>query len=272
MKKTSLFVLLTLITILGVGQASFAACSATSLTGTGPNGQTWGIEAYGQNYTTSAFDNILIQATFISGGTFAGTEWQTYGYVFSGPIPISGTWAMSSPASDCQGTITVTTGTGITPLPQTFNFTINNSNKGGVVVEPDLDYTIAGFMVYQASTLTCSSTTFKNKQFSLYSYGNIYGIGLVTGMGEIKFDKTGTTFSAVPALTGVTLDLGSSGNYVVPASGTSAIGSNCQGTGTLSVPALNEAFDVDTLVVGTGTEALWIVSDNGESVTGYFLQ
>ena len=79
MKKTGLFVVLLLIIVLGAGTtASFAACTATTLSaGSG----TWGIEAYGQELSpTSQLDNILIQVTFASGGTFSGTEWQSLGW------------------------------------------------------------------------------------------------------------------------------------------------------------------------------------------------
>ena len=259
MKKTTLFVLLLLVTVFGTGIASFAACTATSLSnGTG----VWGLEAYGSYGST--LDNILIQATFLSAGTFTGTEWQSLGGSFSS-FAISGTWAMTLPVADCQGTITVTS-----PSTQTFSFAVNNSGKGLSLTQIDKGYTIAGLGVVQATTLTCSTTTFKSKQFSLYSYGNIPAVGgLVTGSGEIKFASTGTTFSSSPT---VSLDLGGAGNFVVSATGSAAVASNCTGTGTLVATSLGQTFDVDLLVVGTGTESLWIVTNAGDNVTGYFLQ
>ncbi len=264
MKKTGLFVML-LIIVLGAGTtASFAACTATTLSaGSG----TWGIEAYGQELSpTSQLDNILIQVTFASGGTFSGTEWQSLGGTLSS-FAISGSWAMGTPVADCQGTITVTS-----PSTQTFHFSINTANKGGTLAQTDAGYTMAGFMVSQAATVVCSSSSLRNKQFSLYSNGTIPAVGgLVTGTGEIKFGTTGATFNAVPT---VTLDLGAAGNFTLPANGTAAISSNCTGSGTLVVPALGQSFSVDFVVVGTGTtgnEVLWIVSNPGDNVTGYFL-
>jgi len=260
-KKTSLFVVLMLITVIGAGTASFAACTATSLT-TAPG--VWGIESQGSG--PGGFTNYLMQVTFVSGGTFTGTRWESVAGTISGPTTISGTWAMATPASTCQGTMTVTT-----PSTQTFNFAINNTNKGGTIVQIDAGYTQAGFMVAQGTIAAgCSTALFKNKQFSLYSYGQIPAAGgLVTGTGEIKFSSTGTTFNAVPS---VTLDLGAVGNFVVPANGTSAITAGCTGSGTLTVPALGQTFNVDTVVVGAGKEALWIVTNSGDNVTGYFLQ
>jgi len=261
MKQTSLFVLLLLITLLGTGAASFAACSATSLTaGSG----VWGAEAYGTD-SSGNLDNILMQVTFVSGGTFSGTEWQSIAGTITGPTAISGTWSQVTPATDCQGTFKVTS-----PSTQTFNFAINNANKGGSLVQTDASYTIAGFMVAQASTLTCSATTLKSKEFSLYSNGTIPAAGgLVTGTGEIKFASTGTTFSAVPS---VSLDLGAVGHFTAPANGTATVVAGCTGTGSLTVPALSQTFDVDLVIVGTGNEALWIVTNSGDNVTGYFLE
>ncbi len=266
MKKISLFAVLMLITVIGTGTASFAACTATTLSA--GNG-TWGIESYGYDFTTSQLDNILMQVTFSSGGTFTGTEWRSLAGTITGPTTISGTWSMVSPASDCQGTITVTSPS------QTFNFAINSANKGGTVAQPTgTGVTTAGFMVAQG-TVTCSNLTFKSKQFSLYSYGYITGLGAIVGSGnvsatgEIKFDKTGTTFSTVPT---VTLDLGTSGNYTVPGNGTSSISGTCQGSGTITVPALSQSFSVDTVIVDGGKEALWIVTNAGDNVSGYFLE
>jgi len=267
MKKTSLFVALMLITVIGAGTASFAACTATTLT-TAPG--VWGIESQGlgPGSPTRPFVNYLMQVTFAS-GTFTGTEWESVAGVITGPTTISGTWAMTSPPADCQGTITVTS-----PSTQTFNFAINAANKGGTIVQTDTGYTQAGFMVAQGvipgTTHLCSTALFKNKLFSLYSYGQIPSVGgLVTGTGEIKFGTTGATFNAVPT---VTLDLGGAGNFVVPANGTSTIASDCTGSGVLTVPALGQAFNVDTVVVSAGKEALWLVTNAGDNVSGYFLQ
>lgn len=266
MKKIGLFAVLMLIIVIGAGTASFAACTATTLTA--GNG-TWGIESYGFDLGTGQLDNILMQVTFVSGGTFTGTEWQSLGGTLTGPTTISGTWVMVTPASDCQGTIKVTS-----PSTQTFNFAINSANKGGTLAQTDAGFTMAGFMVAQG-TVTCSNLTFKSKAFSLYSYGYITGLGATTGSGnvsatgEIKFAATGTTFTTVPT---VTLDLGGLGNFTVPGNGTSSISSNCQGSGTLSVPSLGQSFSVDTVIVDAGKEALWIVTNAGDNVSGYFLQ
>jgi hypothetical protein len=260
-KKTTLFVLLLLVTVFGTGTASFAACSATSLSnGTG----VWGLEAYGSHGAT--LDNILIQAKFVGtspSGTFTGTEWQSLSGTLSS-FAISGTWSMTLPVTDCQGTITVTS-----PSTQTFSFAINNSGKGLSLTQVDAGYTIAGLAVAQATTLTCSATVLKSKAFSLYSNGNITGLGLVTGSGEIKFATSGTTFASSPT---VSLDLGSAGNYIVTATGTATVATDCTGTGTLVATSLGQTFDVDLVIVGTGNEALWIVTNAGDNVTGYFLQ
>jgi hypothetical protein len=267
-KKISLFAVLMLITVLGAGTASFAACTATTLSA--GNG-TWGIESYGYDLGSSQLDNILMQVTFASGGTFTGSEWQSLGGSLSSYPSISGTWSMTSPASDCQGTMTVTAGG---PSTQPFNFAINNTNKGGTLTQTNTGFTMAGFMVAQG-TVTCSNLTFKSKQFSLYSYGwitglgNTIGSGNVSATGEIKFAATGITFNAVPT---VTLDLGGLGNFTVPGNGTSSIGSNCQGSGTLAVPSLGQSFSVDTVIVDGGKEALWIVTNAGDNVSGYFLE
>ena len=259
MKTRNLFVLLILITVLGTGTASFAACTATSLS----NGNgVWGLEAYGHG-PSSVLDNVLIQATFASGGTFTGTEWQSLGGTLSSSA-ISGTWAMGTPASACQGTIIVTS-----PSTQTFNFALNTGAKDGTLAQIDNGYTMAGFMVAEGNAI-CTAAHFKNKQFSLYSNGTIPAVGgLVTGTGELKFDKTGTAFNANPT---VTLDLGAAGNFVVPANGTSLVNPDCTGTGVLTVPALGQAFDVDTVVVNAGKEVLWVVTNPGDNVSGYFLQ
>ncbi|MGA9529790.1 MAG: hypothetical protein WBS24_16885 [Terriglobales bacterium] len=261
MKKTSLFAVLMLIVVIGAGTASFATCTATSLT-TAPG--IWGIEAYGHNASPDS-DNILMQVTFVSGGTFSGTEWQSVAGALTS-FSVSGTWAMGSPASDCQGTITVTS-----PSTQTFNFALNNTNKGGTLAQIDSGYTMAGFMVAQGSIAAgCTTALFKNKLFSLYSDGSIPSVGgLVTATGEIKFGTTGATFASAPT---VTLDLGGAGNFVVPATGTSSISSNCTGSGVLTVSSLGQSFDVDTVVVDGGKEALWIVTNSGDNVSGYFLQ
>jgi hypothetical protein len=259
-KKTSLFVILLLITVIGAGTASFAACTATTLT-TAPG--VWGIESQGNG--PGGFTNYLMQVTFVA-GTFTGTEWESVGGTITGPTAISGTWSMTSPASDCQGTMKVTS-----PSTQTFNFALNNGNKGGAIVQTDNGYTQAGLMVAQGTiTAGCSTALFKSKLFSLYSYGQIPAAGgLVTGSGEIKFSSTGTTFTTAPT---VSLDLGAVGNFTLPGTGTSTINANCTGTGSLTVTALGQTFNVDTVVVAGGKEALWIVTNSGDNVTGYFLQ
>jgi len=258
-KKTSLFVILMLITVLGAGTASFAACTATTLSA--GNG-TWGIESYGNG--PGGLINYLFQITFSAGGTFTGTQWESVAGAQSGPTGIAGTWSMTSPAKDCQGVMTVTSPS------ESFNFAINSSGKGGTLVQTNAGYNQAGFMVAQG-TVTCSTATFKKKQFSLYSYGTIPAAGgLVTGSGEILFDSTtGATFATAPT---VSLDLASFGNFTVPGTGTSTIGSNCQGSGVLTVPALGQSFDVDTVIVDGGKEALWIVTNTGDNVSGYFLE
>jgi len=258
-KKTCFFVLLLLIAVIGAGTASFAACTATTLT-TAPG--VWGIESYGSS--PSGLDNILMQVTFAS-STFTGTEYQSIAGTLSS-FSISGTWAMGTPASDCQGTMTVTS-----PSTQTFNFALNDGGKGGTITQIDAGYTQAGFMVAQGTIKAgCSTTLFKSKQFSLYSYGTIPAVGgLVTATGEIKFSSTGTSFTAVPT---VTLDLGAVGNLVLPASGTSSINANCTGAGVLTPTGLGQSFDVDTVVVDEGKEALWIVTNAGDNVSGYFLE
>ena len=260
MKRTSLFAALILITVIGAGTASFAACTATTLT-TAPG--VWGIESQGNG--PGGLTNYLMQVTFVS-GTFTGTEWESVAGTISGPTAISGTWSMATPASTCQGMMIVTS-----PSTQTFSFAINNTNKGGTIAQVDVGYTQAGVMVAQGTIAAgCSTALFKNKQFSLYSYGQIPAVGgLVTGSGEIKFNSTGATFTAVPT---VTLDLGGAGNFIVPANGTSTIGASCTGSGTLAVPALGQSFNVDTVVVSQGKEALWIVTNAGDNVSGYFLQ
>ena len=260
MKRTSLFVVLMLITVIGAGTASFAACTATTLT-TAPG--VWGIESYGSS--PGGLDNILIQVTFVSGGTFNGTEYQSLAGTFSS-FSISGTWAMGTPASDCQGTLKVTS-----PSTQTFDFALNNGGKGGTITQIDAGYTQAGFMVAQGTIKGgCSTALFKSKQFSLYSYGTIPAVGgLVTATGEIKFISTGASFSAVPT---VTLDLGAVGNLVLPATGTSSINADCTGSGVLTPTGLGQSFDVDTVVVDEGKEALWIVTNAGDNVSGYFLE
>jgi hypothetical protein len=222
----------------------------------------WGIESYGSS--PSGLDNILMQVTFAS-STFTGTEYQSIAGTLSS-FSISGTWAMGTPASDCQGTMTVTS-----PSTQTFNFALNDGGKGGTITQIDAGYTQAGFMVAQGTIKAgCSTTLFKSKQFSLYSYGTIPAVGgLVTATGEIKFSSTGTSFTAVPT---VTLDLGAVGNLVLPASGTSSINANCTGAGVLTPTGLGQSFDVDTVVVDEGKEALWIVTNAGDNVSGYFLE
>ena len=259
MKKTCFFVLLLLIAVIGAGTTSFAACTATTLT-IAPG--VWGIESYGSS--PSGLDNILMQVTFAS-STFTGTEYQSIAGTLSS-FSISGTWAMGTPASDCQGTMTVTS-----PSTQTFNFALNDGGKGGTITQIDAGYTQAGFMVAQGTIKGgCSTALFKSKQFSLYSYGTIPAVGgLVTATGEIKFSSTGTSFTAVPT---VTLDLGAVGNLVLPASGTSSINANCTGAGVLTPTGLGQSFDVDTVVVDEGKEALWIVTNAGDNVSGYFLE
>lgn len=254
MKKMSLFVLLTLITLLGVSTTSFAKCTATTFpTGNG----IWGIEIGGGSNGSSPYDNLLMQLTFASGGTFAGTAWETFNYAPSGPTAISGSWSATTLAG-CEYTMSFS--------GRTFNFTLNNAGKGGTIVETTGGYTTIGIMVEQG-TVTCSSTTVAKKQFSLYSQGQISGLGLVTGTGEILFSSTGTTFSADAT---VTLDLGAGGNLVLPGTGTATVGSNCQGSATLSTPA--GSFSVETVVVDGGKEILWIVTNAGENISGYFLE
>lgn len=274
MKKTNLFLLLLLITLLGAGTASFAACTATSPSSV-PGG-VWGIEVYGQATTLGVgdpyWDNILLQLTFAADGSVSGTEWQSVEYSgVPGGIAVTGSWLMGSPAKDCQGTFSIT-GTGLVPATQNFTFAINNGGKGGTVSELDEIFTLSGFMVEQG-TVTCSNTTFKNKKLSLYSYGDIYGLYLVTGSGEVEFSSTGTSFSPVPS---VQLNLGTSGNVTVPASittGTASLGADCVGTGTLTVgPPISASFSVDSVVVDGGKELLWIESPEGTNVEGYFLE
>ncbi len=237
MKKISLLAALMLITIIGASTASFAVCTATTLSTAG----TWGIESQGTGPTGVTGDpyiNYLLQITFSSGGTFTGSQWESVAGTISGPTSISGTWTMDTPASSCQGTITVSSPS------EHFSFAINNAGKGGTIVQTDAGYNQAGFMVSQGK-VTCSATTFKKKQFSLYSYGQIPALGgTVTGSGEILFSTAGTTFTANPT---VSLDLNGAGNYTLPATGTTTIGTNCQGTGSIAVTALGSSgvFDVD---------------------------
>ncbi|MFY9661143.1 MAG: hypothetical protein WAJ97_11005 [Terriglobales bacterium] len=262
MKKTSLFVALMLIAVIGASTASFAACTATSLT-TAPG--VWGLEAYGHN-GSGVLVNDLIQATFASGGAFTGTEWESVGGTVTGPTTISGTWAMVSPAADCQGTITVTS-----PSTQTFNFALNNTNKGLTLAQIDTGYTMGGFGVAQGVIAggACTNLMEKNKLFSLYSNGTIPAVGgLVTGTGELKFGTTGTTIVALPTLT---LDLGGAGNLISSGTGTSNLNSNCTGTGSLTATP-GGTFDVDTVVVDAGKEMLFLVTNPGDNVSGYFLQ
>lgn len=261
MKKTSLFVALMLIAVIGASTASFAACTATSLT-TAPG--VWGLEAYGQN-GSGVLVNDLIQATFASGGAFTGTEWESVGGTVTGPTTISGTWAMVSPAADCQGTITVTS-----PSTQTFNFALNNTNKGLTLAQIDTGYTMGGFGVAQGVIAggACTNLMEKNKLFSLYSNGTIPALGLVTGTGELKFGTTGTTIAALPTLT---LDLGGAGNLISSGTGTSSLNSNCTGTGSLTATP-GGVFDVATVVVDAGKEMLFLVTNSGDNVSGYFLQ
>jgi hypothetical protein len=261
MKTTSLFVVLMLITVIGAGTASFAACTATTLS-TAPG--VWGIESYGSS--PGGLDNILMQVTFASGGTFTGTEYQSIAGTLS-TFAISGTWAMASPASTCQGTMIVTS-----PSTQTFNFALDNSGKGGNIVQIDPGYTQVGFMVAQGTIAKgCSNALSKNKQFSLYSSGTIPALGgLVTGTGELKFD--GKTPGGITAIPYVTLDLGGAGNFVLPATGTYITNPNCTGTGTLTPTGLGSSFSVDSVVVAGGKEFLWIVTNPGDNISGYFLQ
>ena len=250
-----------LIAVIGASTASFAACTATSLT-TAPG--VWGLEAYGQN-GSGVLVNDLIQATFASGGAFTGTEWESVGGTVTGPTTISGTWAMVSPAADCQGTITVTS-----PSTQTFNFALNNTNKGLTLAQIDTGYTMGGFGVAQGVIAggACTNLMEKNKLFSLYSNGTIPALGLVTGTGELKFGTTGTTIAALPTLT---LDLGGAGNLISSGTGTSSLNSNCTGTGSLTATP-GGVFDVATVVVDAGKEMLFLVTNSGDNVSGYFLQ
>jgi len=257
-KKTSLFVVLMLITVIGAGTASFAACTDTTLT-KAPG--VWGIESYGS--APGGLQNILMQVTFGSNGSFTGTEFRSVAGSLS-TFAISGTWAMGTPASNCQGTMTVTN-----PPTQTFNFALDNAGKGGNIVQIDAGYTQAGFMVAQLTIAKgCSTALVKNKKFSLYSNGQITGLGNVTGTGELKFDGIGG-ITAVPS---VTLDLGAAGNLVLPATGTYTINADCTGTGTLTPTGLGSSFNIDSVVVNGGKEIMWIVTNNGENVTGYMLQ
>jgi hypothetical protein len=261
-KKTTLFAVLMLIIVIGASTASFAVCTAITPT-TAPG--VWGIESYGSG-PGGSLTNYLMQVTFVSGGTFTGTQWESVAGVLSGPTTISGTWAMTAPVSGCRGTMTVTV-----PVTQTFSFTLNTGGKGGSLVQTDAGYTQAGLMVAQGNIAAgCSTLLFKNKLFSLYSYGYIPAVGgLVTGTGEIKFSNTGAAFTSDPT---VALDLGGAGNFVVPATGTSSLSSNCTGSGVLTVAALGQAFNVDIVVVNAGKEALWLVTNPGDNVSGYFLQ
>jgi hypothetical protein len=70
----------------------------------------------------------------------------------------------------------------------------------------------------------------------------------------------------------VTLDLNGASNYTVPANGTATVASDCTGSGSLTAPALSQTFNVDLVVVDSGNEALWIVNNPGDNVTGYFLE
>jgi hypothetical protein len=257
-KKTNLFLLLMLITILGAGTASFAACT----TATFPAGNgVWGIELGGGSGGTTPYDNVLMQLTFASGGTFSGTSWEAVGYGgVSGSTSISGKWSALS-TSGCEYTMTITSS------GRTFNFTLNNGGKGGTIADAtSTGYTTVGLMA-EEGTVTCSASTVKKKQYSLFSQGYISGVGLVTGTGEILFGSTGTTVSTD---TVVTLDLGASGNLVLPGSGTDTIGSNCQGSASLVTAA--GTFDVDTVVVDSGKEIFFIVTNTGEQVSGFFLE
>ena len=207
-----------------------------------------------------------VKATFASGGAFTGTEWESVGGTVTGPTTISGTWAMVSPAADCQGTITVTS-----PSTQTFNFALNNTNKGLTLAQIDTGYTMGGFGVAQGVIAggACTNLMEKNKLFSLYSNGTIPAVGgLVTGTGELKFGTTGTTIVALPTLT---LDLGGAGNLISSGTGTSNLNSNCTGTGSLTATP-GGTFDVDTVVVDAGKEMLFLVTNPGDNVSGYFLQ
>jgi hypothetical protein len=264
-KKTMSFAVLMLLVLIGASTASFATtCTATTLTaGTG----VWGAEAYGYDYATNKLDNILLKLTFASGGTFTGTEWQSIAGAFTGPTTVSGTWAVVSPVGDCQASFQITS-----PSTQSFNISINNAGKGATLAQTDTGYTKAGFMVAQGTipTGSCTTATFKNKQFSLYSYGTIPAVGgIVSATGEIKFNTTGTTFASAPT---VTLDLGGAGDFTVPATGTASLNTDCTGSGVLTVASLAQSFDVDIVVVDGGVEALWIVTNSGDNVSGYFFQ
>lgn len=260
MKKVSLFVLVILITVLGAGTASFAKCSSSTFpTGSG----IWGIEIGGSDSGASPSsdpDNILMQVTFASGGTYSGTQWEAVNYGgITGSTSVSGTWSATTLAG-CEYTMKETS-TG-----RTYNFTLNSGGKGGTIVETTSGYTSLGIMAAEG-TVTCTDTTVKNKQYSLYSQGQISGLGLVTGTGEILFSSTGTTFSADAT---VTLDLGLGGNLVLTGTGSSSLSSNCQGSAALTTAA--GTFDVDTVVVDAGKEVLWIVTNADENVSGYFLE
>jgi hypothetical protein len=255
-KKTSLFLVFMLIALLGAGTASFAKCTATTFpTGNG----IWGFETAG--LASGNYYNSLFQVTFVSGGTFSGTEWDSNAGTISGPTAVSGTWSATTLAG-CEYTMKVTS-----PSTQTFNFTLNNGGKNGIIVQIDAGYTTVGQMAEQG-TVTCSSATFKSKQFSLYSQGYIPSVGgLVTGTGELLFDKTGTIISGDST---VTLDLGGAGNLVLPASGSATLGANCQGSSVLTTPA--GSFDSDTVVVDEGKESFFLVTNAGDNVSGYLLE
>jgi hypothetical protein len=245
-------------TVIGAGTASFAACTATTLT-TAPG--VWGIESYGS--APGGLQNVLMQVTFASGGTFTGIEYQSLAGSLS-TFAISGTWATASPASTCQGTMVVTS-----PSTQTFNFALDNGGKGGNIVQTDAGYTQVGFMVAQLTIAKgCNNALVKKKQFSLYSNGQITGLGNVTATGELKFDGVGG-ITAVPS---VTLDLGAAGNFVLPATGTYTINANCTGSGSLTPTGLGSSFNIDSVTVDGGKEIMWIVTNNGENVSGYMLQ
>lgn len=264
MKKTGLFVLLTFMTVLGSGTASFAVCSATEITA--GNG-VWGIEASG-SAPLGGLANLLMQVTFTSTGTFSGTEWQMLyqsgSWTFTSAA-ISGTWAMVSPATDCQGTINVTN-----PSTRAFNFILNSAGKSALIEEADSSqYQASGFMVPEG-TVTCANTLFTDKQFSLYWNGNApaWG-GAISAAGEVKFDATGTTLNSLPT---VTFDLGAPGVFVLPGTGTSSLSSGCTGTASLTIPKLQQTFNVDTVVVDSGKEVLWIGTNLGMNFAGYLLQ